>query len=206
MSVFPTAKQDVAAMQEMPARPLELAPDGFGLVTMFQLVPFHRSTSVEVLPVEDAPTAKQFDAPVHDTPWRKLPSVPARFGLATMVQLTPFHRSTSVWPPFPSPLPVPTAKQLVTVVQDTPERPLKDAPGGLGLAAIDQLVPFQCSISGRAPELLKSWPTVKQLLALIHDTAEREFSVVSEGLGLATMDQLVPFQCSIRVFTLLTVA
>ena len=49
-------------MHEMPARPLELALDGLGLVTMVQRVPFHRSTSVEVLPVEDAPTAKQFVA------------------------------------------------------------------------------------------------------------------------------------------------
>ena len=71
---------------------------------------------------------------------------------------------------------------------------------GLGLARIDQLVPFQCSTKVLVAELVDLKPTAKQLVAVGHDTPLRLASVEpSVGLGLATIDQLVPSQPSTNV-------
>jgi hypothetical protein len=55
----------------------------------------------------------------------------------------------------------------------------------LGLAEIDQLVPFQRSTNVEWPE----YPTAKQLVALGHATADRKPSGGPAGLGLVATDQ-----------------
>jgi hypothetical protein len=112
---------------------------------------------------------------------------PGGLGLATTVQLVPFHRMVSVRRPFEA-RKLPTAKQFVVLVHDTPSRSLPDAPGGLGLATSVQVVPFHRSIN--AP------PTAKQFVALVHETPRRRVSVLPAGVGLATIVHALPFHRS----------
>src|SRR4051812_41889668 len=59
--------------------------------------------------------------------------------------------------------------------------------------------PFHWATSARVPlKGLEDEPAVKQLIALAHDTPERELDD-PDGAGLATIDQFLPFHCSIRV-------
>jgi hypothetical protein len=97
-----------------------------------------------------------------------------------------------------------TATQKAGLVQDTPWRSaVSELPPGLGLEAMDQLVPFQ--VSTRV--LPGSWdvgppkpPTATQWVVLVQDTPWRLFGeLVGPGLGLGVSDQLVPFQTSARV-------
>ena len=73
----------------------------------------------------------------------------------------------------------------------------------VGLAGIGtrvQAVPSQCSASVIVPPPSESVsPTAQTLLEERALTPYRWF-VVTPGLGLGTMDQALPFQCSIRVF------
>jgi hypothetical protein len=65
---------------------------------MAQAVPFHRSASVDWVPVlvSEYPTAVHARADVHDTPRRaSLPWV-LELGVGWMTQALPFHRSASV--------------------------------------------------------------------------------------------------------------
>jgi hypothetical protein len=64
--------------------------------------------------------------------------------------------------------------------------------GEFGLGAIDQLLPFHCSI--------RSVPTAKQLVVLAHDTPLSALLLGAERFGLATIDQLAPSHCSISDF------
>ena len=67
----PTAVHDVALGQDTPFSSLTRAPDGFGVVWIVQLVPFHLSASIAggtSIPVLAPPTAVQAVAAVHDTP------------------------------------------------------------------------------------------------------------------------------------------
>jgi hypothetical protein len=171
------------------------APDGFGVATIVQLVPFQRSTNVRLtLELVKPPTAKQLVALVHDTAVRSLDDAPDGFGLATTVQLVPFQRSTNVRPK-PALKKRPTAKQFVVLVQDTATSWLSDAPAGFGLATSVQLVPFQRSTSVPSSEL----PTAKQFVVLVHDTPDSWLNDAPDGFGLATTVQLVPFHRSTNV-------
>jgi len=73
---------------------------------------------------------------------------------------------------------------------------------GLGLGTRDQAVPFQCKISARgwgaeSHAEVQYCPTAQALVAEVALTLRSsEFAV---GLGLATRDQAVPFQCKISV-------
>jgi hypothetical protein len=92
----------------------------------------------------------------------------------------------------------PTASQFDA---DTHQIEFKcEAPAGeLGLATTDQLVPFQRSTKVLSPFVLSVCvPTAKQLVVLRHFTAVRELSNPG-NVGPGTVDQLVPFQRSIRV-------
>jgi hypothetical protein len=73
------------------------------------------------------------------------------------------------------------------------------APATLGLDMMDQLVPFQRSTNVVVVAPSNEWPTAKQLVVLGHDTPFRTLSAAPLGLGLVTMDQLVPFQRSANV-------
>jgi hypothetical protein len=80
----------------MPAREVDLAPEGPGVVSMDQLVPFQRSASAAVtFGLKEVPTAMQFVADVQETAARKL-FQPVALGVVWMDQLVPFQRSASV--------------------------------------------------------------------------------------------------------------
>ena len=120
------------------------------------------------------------------------------FGLVTIDQVVPFQCSTNVLLVAPGWSKVwPTALQFVVLGHDTLSRPLEVTPLGLGLATIDQLVPFHRSTkvapadpSGEEP------PTASQFVVLTHDTPLRSVSREPVGSGLVTTDHVVPFQCS----------
>jgi hypothetical protein len=121
---------------------------------------------------------------------------PVELGLVTIDQLVPFQCSTSVLSADVVEE-LPTAKQLVVLAHATPYRMTAFVPVGLGLVTIDQLVPFQCSTNVLVPEPLDEKPTAKQLVVLGHETPYKTTKFAPVGWGLATIDQLVPFQrCS----------
>jgi hypothetical protein len=72
-------------------------------------------------------------------------------------------------------------------------------PVALGLDMMDQLVPFQRSTNVLVVVPSNERPTAKQVVGLGHDTPFRTLSAAPVGLGLVTMDQLVPFQRSANV-------
>jgi hypothetical protein len=117
-------------------------------------------------------------------------------------QLVPFQCSTNVlkaefvksWP---------TARQVVVLGQDTPRSRLSDAPLGLGLLVVVQLVPFQRSTNVLIVLVVESLPTARQLVVVGQDTPLRLLSVL--GFGLVMIDQLVPFQRSTNVLVALVV-
>src|SRR5438105_2778716 len=168
---------------------------------------FRRSIRVkEALSDALDPTAKQLVVLVHDTLFSLLYGAPFGLALGTVAQLVPFQRSTSVSIVrallFQISTP-PAAKQLVVLVHDTPCSLLLTLVAlgrlGLGLGTIAHLVPFHRSTSVTvAPTLFAySSPTAKQLVGLVHDTSDSPLPyVASGGLGLGTIAQPVPFQCS----------
>jgi hypothetical protein len=80
-------------------------------------------------------------AEVHETPnSRAVPEV----GVDMMDQVTPFQSNASSAVPFAS---LPTAMHIAADVQDTPSSSEVDPPATVGVACIDQLVPFHCSTS-----------------------------------------------------------
>jgi hypothetical protein len=150
-------------------------------------------------PVKYSPTAKQLVILEHSTPPRSLFAAPTGLGLATIAQVVPFHCSTNVEPSPLEPALKPTAKQLVVSTHDTPNSADSVALLGLGLATIAQVVPFQRSTNVFSTEFDLS-PTAKQLVVSTHDTPPSPALVEpSVGLGLPTIDQLVPFQRSTNV-------
>jgi hypothetical protein len=93
---------------------------------------------------------------------------------------------------------LPAAKQLVVLGHDTPVRTLLVAPAGLGLAMMDQLGLMGSKRNtsvwfDEPPE-----PTAKQRDALRQFTPFRTPPPI--GFGLATTDQLTPFQRSTSVW------
>jgi len=109
------------------------APEGVGLGTTVQLVPFQCSANVfEVAPVAGWLTALQFVLLEHDTPMSSASAAIA--GPGTTFQLVPFQRSISVsranvW----LEMKPPTAVQSVVVGHDTESSSTMKAPAGLGL-------------------------------------------------------------------------
>jgi hypothetical protein len=144
------------------------------------------------------PTAVQAEAEVHETPMRPFSSRPLMVGLGTIDQAVPFHCSTRVWPVDAI---EPTATQTETEAHETASR-VGPEPLVVGLGAIDQAVPFHCSMSD-CPERPLG-PTAKHAEAEAHETplSESPFSAgVALVFGLDTIDQAVPFHCSIRVLS-----
>jgi len=196
----PTAKQLVILEHSTPPRSLFVASTGLGLATIAHVVPFHCSTNVDPRPLGPAlkPTAKQLVVSTHDTPKSADWVAPLGLGLVTIAQVVPFQRSTNV---FSTEFDLsPTAKQLVVSTHDTASSSALVEPSvGFGLPTIDHLVPFQRSTNVLLPEVVEKKPTAKQLDVLGHVTPSRAESVAPVGFGLATIDQLVPFQCSANV-------
>jgi hypothetical protein len=76
----PVAAHAVVDGQDTARRLLLCAPDGLGVVSAAQLVPFQRSAkAIEARPLPCRPTAVQLDLEAHDTPARTLS--PALVGL-----------------------------------------------------------------------------------------------------------------------------
>jgi hypothetical protein len=198
----PVAKQLVELTQEIPLKVLSVAPAKFGVGTIVQLDPFHRSANVDVVKFGFTyfcvlPTARQFDALVQETLERLTPSTPLGFGLALICQLDPFQRSMSV--ELAEPIAtllrdIPTAKQLVVLEHETPPSPDDTAPPGIGTGTIDHAVPFHRSKSA----VLSDPPTAKQFAALVHATFARKLSIEPEGSGTDSTDQAVPFHRSAK--------
>ena len=196
----PTAKQLVVLVHDTPLNAENTAPVGLGLMTRAQVVPFQRSTNdlttVELLTKE--PTAKQLVAVGHETPLKLV--VPEGLGLATIDQVVLFHCSASDF--WVVPLEEePTAKQLVVVGHDTPFKTVEVDPARLGLATIDHVVLIHCSTNDFWVVPLEEEPTAKQLVVVGHDTPFKTVEADPAGLGLATIDQVVPFQCSASDFS-----
>ena len=90
-------------------------------------------------------------------------------------------------------------------VHETLPRRLSDEESGeLGLATFVQPVPSQCSVNvfavTPAAEAVTELPTAIQLSADEHETPASEFSAAPPAFGVGTIDQLVPFQRSARLF------
>ena len=75
------------------------------------------------------------------------------------------------------------------------------APGALGLATIDQVVPFHCSANVTRSEPLNARPAAVQSVVVGHETLLRMLQRAPAAFGLATIDQVVPFHCSTKVFS-----
>ena len=134
---------------------------------------------------------------LQDTPLSRLAVAPAGTGVARMDQAVPSQRSASAdWTPPPL-KEYPAAVQAVADLHDTPLRALPEAPAGLGVAWMDQAVPFQASASVPCrPPLLKEYPVAAQAVADVHDTPLKMLPVAPAGWGVAWIDQLVPFHRS----------
>ena len=177
--------QAEADVQATVFRKVNCAPAGLGVGWMLQLVPFHRSAR---LPALEFPAAVHADADVQATPFSSPPPL-AGLGVAWMVHLAPFHLSAKVLALGVKGLEAPVAMHVVADVQATPLR--KPLPwGGLGVAWIDQRVPFHRSASGPAPDL----PTAVHADAEVHDTPFR--SPPWDKLGVDWIRHRVPFHRS----------
>ena len=67
------------------------------------------------------------------------------------------------------------------------------------LAAADQLVPFQCSMSGMVAELVYAVPTAQQSLVPGQETFDSMAVFAPLMLGVVSIAHLVPFQPSASV-------
>src|SRR5215469_6984035 len=181
----PAAMQADADAQATVFRKVNWAPAGLGVGWMLQPVPFHRSAR---LPALEFPTAVHTDADAQATPFSS-PPPPGGLGVAWMVQRVPFHRSARVLALGVKGLEAPAAMHVVADVQATPLRkPLPS--GGLGVAWIDQRVPFHRSASGPAPDL----PTAVHADAEVQATPFRP--PPWDRLGVGWIRHRVPFQRS----------
>src|SRR5262249_61705940 len=141
----PTAVHDVADAHDTPD---SAVPGGAASAWMVQVAPAERSTIAPVVvPLPDrvvsSPTAMQRSGALHDTLCSAM-FVPAGRGIVWAIHRLPVHRSVST---LVSPELSPTAMQSRSVGQDTPSS--SPPPDGTGTAWAAQLVPFQCSASGR---------------------------------------------------------
>jgi hypothetical protein len=131
---------------------------------------------------------------VHETPF-KSGLVPAGCGVASTVQLMPFQRSIRSVPKVLETGADPTAMHDRVDVHETPFRMLFADPG-LGEVAIVQADPSQTSASVLALDTstAAAFPTAAQNVVDVHEIPFRPAFVRLGGLGVATIDHLVPSQ------------
>jgi hypothetical protein len=86
----------------------------------------------------------------------------------------------------------PDPKQLAPR-HETPKRALKTAPAGLGLAWMDQLVPFHASARVRLepPVPETQLPAPVQEVSVGHETSWKTLAMLPEGLGVLWSVQVV---------------
>jgi hypothetical protein len=125
-------------------------PDGFRVLCVVQVVPFH--SSARVMPLVElsfaSPTAVHAFAAVHETATRPLY---AGAGTVWTDQLIPFHCAARTTPLSKVSSPVPMAMHVFADGHDAPVRLLSSTPEGFGVAEIFHALPFHssASISGR---------------------------------------------------------
>jgi hypothetical protein len=158
---FPTAQHVAdASGHETPSRRL---PPGAEIATWAQLVPFQRSVSI-ALPAR--PIAKQWVALAHET---DVSAEEAGDGAVETVHEDPLNLVMNVPEPDADER-EPTAKQLVGVAHDTPERIESTFPAGVGTFCTDHPDGFQRrAIVRRKPFAADEVPTATQLVADAHE-------------------------------------
>jgi hypothetical protein len=125
--------QAFAVRHDTETSELLVAPAGFGVLCMVQLVPFQLSASVRVTAaVEYSPTAVQALAVRHETPTSRLAVAPLGSLMLWTVQVEPLRPSASGCCPLAS-VKLPTATQMVALAQETPPRSASVVPEGLGV-------------------------------------------------------------------------
>lgn len=167
---------------------------------MDQALPFQCSARVSGRlfgPVSAKPTAQQSEALRQASPDKALVCEGLVLGVATIDQALPFHCKARVCSGRPLRL-RPTAQQSEKLMQVTPWRSLLGELV-LGVVTMDQALPFQCSARvWVATEPMLEIPTAQQSEVLTQATPSRRL-VCELVLGVVTMDQALPFQCSARV-------
>jgi hypothetical protein len=124
---------------------------------------------------------------------------PFGFGLGRVDQLVPFHCSTNVTIDGDVESANPTAMQDVAVGQPTPVSEFSMEPVGVDAVAIDHLLPFHCSTRPVTAVRPKVVPTAKQRVMLAHAIPVRTAPFAPGTVGIARIDHVLPFQCSIRM-------
>ena len=207
---YPTAVHAAGEVHDTAVKAL-CGAAGLGVAWIAQVVPSQRSASVDWAyelhdephgkMVAELPTAVQAVAEVQDTPVKALSVTPARLGVAWMAQLLPFQRSAKVCESPERVSNCPTAMHAEAELHDVACKKLGSAAGGLRVAWIAQLLPFQRSAKVcESPELVSKCPTAVQPVVEVHDTPNNVGSVPPGGLGVVWMAQVVPFQRSARVW------
>jgi hypothetical protein len=148
----------------------------------------------------EIPTLTHRLAVLHDTLDSSVRTAPAGFGVDWIVQLDPSQPSAKVTDPSD-----PTAVHAEGALHETPDNPTDDPPAGLGVDWIVQPVPSQTSadVTCEPTALLKPVPTAVHVEAVLHETPVKPLAVVSGGLGVGWIVQLVPSQRSAKVTPLL---
>ncbi len=199
---LPTAVHAVVDTQDTPERVPFAGPGGLVVGWIAQLVPFHPSASVALLP---APTAAHAAAAAQDTLDR--PPPPLMRGVLWTLQPAPFDSSATA-PVLPL---LPTAVQAVAA-QDTSYRLTLRLPLGLTVDWTDHALPFHCSTSVPAlnmqPGGLKQlhdgcpflqrtscqFPTPVHALVPVHDTPYSSAEVAPAGMAIFWLDHALPSQ------------
>jgi hypothetical protein len=140
------AKQPFSRQHDTLVKPW-LSRSARGARAIVQVAPSHSSVNE---PATDEPTATHESGETHDTDCNELE--PVGLGLATTVQAVPSHDSTRVRSVGLGSV-SPTATQLVTLLQDTPERLSTDE--GRGLLMTVQAAPSHLSIN--VPRVESVW-------------------------------------------------
>ena len=180
-------------VQDTASRKLCTAPGGLGVGWMVQVVPFHRSA--RVLPLAVPPTAVQAEVVVHDALFSAPP--PAGVGVGWIRQVVPFHRSARVAMVRDLLVVAPTATHAERAVQATLFRLLDAAPDGFGAACVRHVVPADRSTRTPGDWLVLEYPTAVQAAV---EVQARPIRRLGPWLGVAWRCQVVPFQCSARVW------
>src|SRR5215472_815391 len=188
----PTASHAVAAVHETSLSRLMVAPPTSWVLLIVQLLPFHSSASVSMLPplMVAWPTASHRDAETHETSLSWLEVTPAGFGVDWTPQELPFHTSASVSvvPPLSN---CPTASQDD---DDVHQMPGSCAPPGSGMLTIVQVLPLRLSES----RLLPTFPTAMQVAVPVQDTAlSDQVGFDPDGVGVLCCCQLAEAGCAI---------
>ena len=165
-----------------------------------QLLPSHRSATVNGAGVKITPTAVHAEGDEHETPPKlsPCPCVPGGVGVDWTVHVVPSHRSAS------SPEAVfPTAVHALGEVHETAFRKAPGLPE-VGVGWMLQVVPSHRSVivPTELPEPSRATPTAPTAMHItgdVHVTPFRPLPAPPGGLGVGVMRHVVPSQRSARV-------